>query len=90
MAHVIVRHKVNDYTSWKTVFDTHVDFRGSAGEKAYHIFRSSTDPNDVTVLMEWDSMRNAEKFFASAELKTAMQKAGVAEEPEIQFLNEAA
>ena len=89
MTHVLVQHKVNDYASWKVVFDEHAEFRRSAGEKACRIFHSGTDPNDLTMLMEWDSVRNAEKFFASSKLKSAMQEAGVAEEPRIQFLSEA-
>jgi len=89
MIHILVRHKVNDYASWKVAFDNHAGFRRSGGEKSHRIFHSGSDPNDLTMLMEWDNLPNAEKFFSSPELKSAMQKAGVAEMLSIQFLNEA-
>jgi hypothetical protein len=90
MTHIIVKHKVNDYPAWKDAFDNFVDFRKSSGEKSYRIFQPGDNTNDLTVLFEWDTRKNAENFFASSELKSAMQRAGVAGEPEIRFLNEVA
>ena len=87
---VLITHKVQDYAKWKVEFDNFAHFRKSSGEKSYHIFHSSDDANDLTLLFEWDNKKNAEKFLTSSELKSAMQQAGVAEEPRIQFLNEAA
>jgi quinol monooxygenase YgiN len=88
MTNVLVKHKVKDYLSWKAVFDGFADFRKSSGEKSYRIMQPKEDPNDLTLLFEWDNLDNAQKFMKSPELKSAMQKAGVAEEPNIQFLNE--
>jgi hypothetical protein len=88
MTHVLVKHKVNDYTNWKTEFDNFVEFRRSSGEKNYRILRPSEDPNDLTLLFEWDTQANAEKFMTSPELKLAMERAGVTEEPTIRFLNQ--
>ena len=39
-------------------------------------------------MFEWDSIANAQNFMKSPELKSAMQNAGVSEEPQISFLNE--
>lgn len=88
MTHLIIKHKVRDYTAWKNEFDNFADFRKTSGEKSYRILRPSEDPNDLTLLFEWDNDQNARTFFGSQELKSAMQRAGVAEEPRIQFLNE--
>jgi heme-degrading monooxygenase HmoA len=90
MSQVLIKHKVNDYDAWKAVFDNFADFRRSSGEKSYRILHQIDDPNDLTILFEWDTQNNAETFLASHELKSAMQEAGVAETPKIQFLNEAA
>lgn len=90
MAHILIEHKVKDFASWKTVFDSNAEFRRSSGEKSYHIFRPNGNGNDVTLLFEWSSLKEAEKFFASLELKSAMQRAGVVDAPKIQFLTEAA
>ena len=90
MTQVLIKHRVNDYDQWKEAFDNFADFRKSSGEKSYHIWHSADEPNDLTLLFEWDAKDRAEQFLASDELKSAMQKAGVAEEPKIQFLNQAA
>lgn len=86
MLHVSIRHKVKDYAAWKTVFDNFASTRKSFGEKTHHIFHQLDNPNDLQLLFEWDTLQNAEKFFASTELKSRMQSAGVIETPVIQFL----
>jgi len=86
MAHVIVRHKVQDYSTWKSAFDDFVDARRTGGEKSYQIFHMDDDPNNVMALVEYDNLDNARNFFASSELREAMGKAGVTEPPEIYFL----
>lgn len=88
MAHVIVRHKVQNYPTWKSAYDEFVEARKTGGEKSYHIFHLDDDPNNVFALVEYDSLENARNFFASSELKDAMGKAGVIEQPDIYFLEE--
>ena len=90
MTQVMIRHRVQDYTAWKAEFDSFADFRRSSGEKSYRIMRPGDDANDLILFFEWDNRANAETFLSSSELKTAMQRAGVAEEPNIVFLNEVA
>jgi heme-degrading monooxygenase HmoA len=86
----MINHKVRDYGAWKAEFDNFADVRRSSGEKSYRILHPSDDRNDLMLLFEWDSLKNAETFLASPELKSAMQRAGVTEEPKIRFLNEVA
>ena len=90
MIHVVVRHKVADYGRWKEAFDAHLGMRKAGGELGYRLFTSVEDPRDVTIVMDWDELANARKFAGSADLKQAMQKAGVIGEPEIRFLEDAA
>jgi hypothetical protein len=89
MTQILIRHKVNNYTEWKNVFDDFADFRRTSGEKSYRILHPADNNNDLTLLFEWDSQKNAETFLESSELKTAMERAGVAEEPMIQFFKKA-
>jgi quinol monooxygenase YgiN len=88
MAFVRVQHRVQDYDTWKQVFDGFHATRKSAGEKSYHIWQTEDDPNDLNLLFEWDNAENAHSFMASSELKDAMNKAGVLEHPRIDFLKE--
>jgi heme-degrading monooxygenase HmoA len=90
MAHLLVHHKVEDYNKFKPVFDAHASFRSEGGSRGGKIFRSTNDPNELFVLLEWDSVQNAQKFAQSDELKEAMQEAGVISMPEVYFIEEAA
>jgi quinol monooxygenase YgiN len=88
MTQMFIRHKVNDYEVWKAAFDKFAAFRKSSGEKSYHIFHHQDDPNNLYLLFKWDNLENASKFIDSSDLKEAMRRAGVAEQPEIHFLTE--
>jgi heme-degrading monooxygenase HmoA len=89
MAHVfVVHHKVKDYAAWKKGFDGASGIRRAGGEKSWQIFHPAGDPNDLTLLFEWDSLENAHAYFASPELRQAMKAAGVIGAPDISFLEE--
>ena len=89
MTHVIIRHKVSDYGKWRSAFDEAVKMRKDAGELSSRVFRVADDPNNLLLFQEWNSVDNAAKFIQSTELKEAMQQAGVLEQPDLYFLNEA-
>ena len=90
MAHLLVHHKVEDYRKWKLAFDEHAAYRSKNGSKGGKVFRSSSDPNEVFVLLEWDSIENAKKFAQSDQTKEVMKDAGVVGMPAIYFVEEAA
>jgi len=89
MVHVLVRHKVADYTRWKQAFDSHLSTRKRAGETGFRLFHNMEDPRDIVLLLDWASVEEARKFMTSEELKDAMQKAGVQGAPEVQYLEDA-
>jgi quinol monooxygenase YgiN len=89
MASILVQHRVKNFAEWKKVFDSAVDLRTRNGELSSQVYRSESDPNQVTAIFKWDSMANAHKYAQSPELKAAMEKAGVEGQPSISFLNEA-
>lgn len=88
MSYILIRHKVKDYDKWKSVFDENSDFRKAGGEKGGRLFHNIDDPSETIIIFKWDTIENARKFIASDDLKKAMQKAGVAEKPDIYFLEE--
>lgn len=88
MAHVLIRHKVENYKKWKDSFDAFYNTRKTAGEKSNHVFSLDGDENNVFAIVEYNTKDEAQKFFDSEELKGAMGEAGVVEAPEIYFLNE--
>ena len=87
MPHLAVRHQVQDYAAWKTVFDELAPQRRAAGEISYQIYHADGDRNHVILMFEWDSTDNAKAFVGSDTLREAMGKAGVQGEPAIFFLN---
>jgi quinol monooxygenase YgiN len=89
MTSVLVSHKVNDFPKWKKAFDEFVDTRKAGGEKSFVVLQEDNNPNDLRLLFQWDNRQNAEKFFASSELKSTMERAGVAGQPKIEYLSEA-
>jgi len=89
MMHVLVRHKVSDYTRWKEAFDSHLNTRKRAGETGFHLFHNVDDPREVVLLLDWTSAEEARRFMNSDELRTAMQKAGVEGAPEVHYLEDA-
>jgi quinol monooxygenase YgiN len=88
MASMLVQHKVRDFEMWKRVYDSVADLRTSNGELSDQIFRDASDPNKLTIVFNWDSLENAQRYSQSPELKAAMEKAGVEGPPEIHFLTE--
>ena len=77
-----------DYARWKSAFDDFTAMRRAAGEKSYQICRIADDPNNIVIMNEWDNVDNLRKFMQSPELKEAMQRAGVSEQPEMHILEE--
>jgi len=89
MVHMIIRHKVADYSRWKEAFDAHLNTRKAAGETDYRVLQSVDDPREVTIFLDWDSLERARRFAGSEDLKQAMQKAGVVGNPDVRFLEDA-
>jgi quinol monooxygenase YgiN len=89
MVHMIIRHKVADYSRWKEAFDAHLNTRKAAGETDYRVLQSVDDPREVTIFLDWDSLDRARRFAGSEDLKQAMQKAGVVGDLDVRFLEDA-
>lgn len=88
MPYLIVRHKVKDYAKWKPFFDGRSATRKAAGSKGGRLFRVAGDPNELIVLLEWDDLGKAQKFAHSEDLRETMERAGVAEQPDIYFVEQ--
>ena len=88
MSYFLVRAKVEDYEKWKPGFDEHSATRQERGSKGGRLFRNADDPNEVTIVLAWDNLENARQFAQSEELREAMQRHGVVDQPDIYFLEE--
>ncbi len=87
MAHfLMVRHKVNNFATWKRGYAAHKPARTKAGLTEKSLLRSASDPNDVFILFHAKDAKKAKAFAESEDLKTTMMKVGVIEKPDIWFL----
>lgn len=84
---MMVKHKVKDYATFKTVYDGHDSARLANGLHSYVLGRGMDDSMMVMVALKADDLKKAKAFSKDAVLKTAMQKAGVVGAPEISFIN---
>lgn len=81
MIRLFIRHPVADFDAWKQGYDDFDADRSGMGVLGHGVFRSTDDPNDVTVWHDFDSLESARAFMNSRRLKDVMASAGVAGEP---------
>jgi quinol monooxygenase YgiN len=77
MQYVLIIHEVEDYESWKKVFDNAADIRKQAGERTYQVLNYEKDPNKIVHFSSWTSIEDAKQFFESPQLVQIRIEAGV-------------
>jgi hypothetical protein len=77
MATLFVKHTVGDYKKWRKGFDEFQSHGAQHGIKSAAVFQSAGNPNEVTVMHDFDSVAAAHTFTQAEGLKSAMEKAGV-------------
>jgi quinol monooxygenase YgiN len=85
MVTMFARHKVNDYSSWKRVYDEVAPVRKEKGVVSASVHRDVNAPNTVTIAHQFKILNEAKAFADSEQLKAAMARAGVNGPPEIWF-----
>lgn len=85
--YMLVRHKVRDFSAWKTAYDAHQPKRAGAGLTDKYLLRGADNANEIVVLFEAKDIARAKAFSESADLRETMEKAGVVDKPDIYFLN---
>lgn len=88
MIQVLVRHNVEDYNTWRPVYDGHQAFRKETGSLGARVLRDANDPSNVVVISEWPDMKAAQAFATSPSLHEAMGRAGIVGKPDVYFLEQ--
>jgi heme-degrading monooxygenase HmoA len=86
MAYLFVKHTVNNFNHWKTVYDAMSSTRNNYGSLGSRVMRGAQDPNQVVVLEEYQTLAGARAWAESSELRVAMGHAGVNSTLDIAFL----
>jgi hypothetical protein len=85
----IVKHQVNDFGTWRSVYDEVQPLRDSHGVTDASVLHDPDDKNAVTVLHSFPSPEKAQAFANDPALKDAMARAGVNGPPRIEIVVEA-
>jgi len=85
MTYMLGQATVEDFDAWKSNFDDNEPFRAEHGELGFQVFQSVEDPNEVTIVFEWDAAENARALFESDEMRARLADAGVVGEPDLSF-----
>lgn len=87
MPYLLVRHKVRDFSQWKSEYDAHLPAREAAQLRELHLLRNVEDGNEVVGLWEAEDLGKAREFAGSEDLRQVMERAGVVDQPDIYFLD---
>ncbi len=87
MQYVLIIHEVEDYESWKKVFDNAAEIRKEAGERTYQVLKHENNPNKIVHFSGWISIDAAKQFFESPKLVKIRKEAGV-KSPEFIYLDQ--
>ncbi len=88
MPYTLVRHKSQDFAKWKSVFEEQAPARRAASCKSIRLFRTTTDPNEIVILLEWGDMNKARQYYQSPNLRDAMQRGGIIDQPDVYTIEE--
>lgn len=87
--YVLILHEVEDYASWKVVFDNAAPLRKAAGELSYQVLSNDGDANRIVHFSRWRDLSAARRFFESPQLVEIRRQAGV-KAPEFIYLHQLA
>jgi hypothetical protein len=86
--HMLVRHKVKDFSTWKQGYDAHRPKRVEAGLEEEYVLQGADNPNEVVVLFEAEDLDRAKEFAESPDLRQTMENFGVTDKPDIYYLHD--
>ena len=88
MPYLHVQFKVQTYQGWREVFDENAGLRQEFGCQSETVFVNAANENEVTILLGFDTVGEAQTFSQSPELREAMQRAGVIPPPQLTIVEE--
>lgn len=86
MPYLMVRTRVKDFDTWKTIFEKHSESRRQNGSKGGFFFRNADNPNETIFLLEWDSLDKARGFAEDHTVQNVLAQAGLVDRPDVFFL----
>lgn len=88
MPALLMRLRVADLAAWRAVFAEQEAVRRANGSQGGRLYRDAANPGEVLVLLAWDDLERARLFVDSDDLREALTRASVIDEPEIRLLED--
>ena len=88
MIRMLVRHSVENYSTWRKAYNSFGAERKTMGVVGDDVYQALDDPNDVTVYHDFTTRRQAESSATSQRQKDVMKGAGVKGRLKIWFVKE--
>jgi hypothetical protein len=85
MYHLLCRNRVEDYSRWRRVFDSHASAHRAGGLELTDLRQDMTDPNAVVFLFTVRNLERARAFITDPAAAEAGRAAGVLD-GEVHFL----
>jgi heme-degrading monooxygenase HmoA len=73
MAYVLIEHRVRDFEIFRQVYRDDAERRERLGSQGGAVYRVADDPDNVIVMLRWDTVEHARDFAGSLELEQAME-----------------
>ncbi|HVL47686.1 MAG TPA: hypothetical protein VM889_03930 [Candidatus Thermoplasmatota archaeon] len=88
MTRIIIEHHVKDFDAWLAHFRAHAPTRERFGGKGGTVHRNEDDPNDLILVLPWESPERFDAFMRESDVRQVMQRAGVVDEPRITVVSD--
>jgi quinol monooxygenase YgiN len=82
-ARLFAHHTVVDFDAWKKGYDAYAPEQKKAGVLRKSVYRSVDNPNEVTVIHDFEDIQKAKAFAASPDLAALMARIGVQGKPQV-------
>ena len=89
MYYAFLIHKVKDYTVWRPFYDADEGRRNKYGIRTLKVFRAMGEPNKVCIYWKVHDPAKVDEMGKEPDLREVIKKAGVIDQPEIYFYEEA-
>ncbi len=89
MIYAILSQTVEDFKTWKPVFESDQPRAAAAGIECVKLLRSLENPNEISVLFSAPSSDALHRFFSDPILPVLMKRAGVVSLPTLEIFGEA-
>jgi quinol monooxygenase YgiN len=87
MSIIAAQVTIADYAKWRPVFDKNKSLRDKAGLANVRVYRDADNPRELIVWSETSDATRAHEALNGAEMRTAMQEAGVVGPPKIHVIS---